>query len=250
VRRSEQLKEWLLARDLELIGSCFLVALLLFAFLKIGQEVREGEPSIDERILMAMRDPKNLAVGIGPAGLPGVVRDITALGSPTLGTLFSLALVVWLLLTGRPGAALFVTFAMVGGWLLNDLLKDIFARERPMIAPHLMRPSDPSFPSGHTMMSSILYPTMAELFGRLVRQRRLRFYLMGLAITVALLVGLSRIYLGVHYPSDVVAGLAMGFAWALACGIVARLLQRRGIFRTRPHDRAEPPDGVPQESSW
>lgn len=232
-------RDWLRARDLDLIAALFVLALLLWAFIHIGGEVLEGPISIDDRILVALRDPHDLARGWGGPAMEGAMRDLTALGSGTLAILFSVAFVGWLLLTGRPGAALFVAIAMLGAGWLNDILKDVFGRARPTVVPHLTPASEESFPSGHTMISAVLYPTMAELAGRLVAKKRLRFYLMALAIFMAILVAFSRVYLGVHYPSDVVGGLAAGFAWALVCGIAARWLQRRGVFRTRPSATAE-----------
>lgn len=236
-----RIRDWLRAVDLDLIGAFLLLALLLFALVELG----EDPLSVDERILLALRSPDDPARGLGGARLEGMMRDITALGSGTLAVLFALAFVGWLLLTGRPGAALFVTVAMLGAGVLNELLKDAFGRERPTVVPHLMGASDLSFPSGHTMVSAVLYPTMAELLGRLVRQRRLRYLLMAFAILLALLVAFSRVYLGVHYPSDVLGGLSAGFAWALACGVVARFLQRRHVFRTRPVDEREDADATP-----
>lgn len=246
-RVGARIKEWLLARDLDLIGSLLLIALLVLAFLEIG-DMAFGDPrSIDASILLALREPHDLSDGIGPPRVTDMMRDITALGSGTLAAAFSLALVGWLLLTGRPGAAIFVILAVVGAWVINDVLKDTFGRARPEIVPHLMRATNESFPSGHTMISAVLYPTQAGIFGRLVRQRRLRFYLMGLAIATAVLVGFSRIYLGVHYPSDVLGGLCIGFAWALACGIAVRLLQRHDVFRSRPKDEPAPPEAEAKE---
>lgn len=232
-------KDWLRARDLDLIAALLLVALFLLAFLELGEAVREGPISLDERIVRALRSPHDVTVGRGGPAVDGMVRDLTALGSPTLGILFSLAVVGWLLLTGRPGAALFVAVAMLGAWALNDVLKELFDRQRPTILPEVARAESLSFPSGHTMISAVLYPTLAELLGRLVRQKRVRFYLMGVALGVAVLVGFSRVYLAVHYPSDVLGGLSAGFAWALVCGVVARLLQRRRVFRSRPHDATD-----------
>jgi undecaprenyl-diphosphatase len=222
-----------MTRDLELMTGLLAVALLALAFVHLSNHI-EGDPrAFDEQILLSLREPHDLATPIGPERFRDMARDITALGSGTLVGMFSIALTLWLLLTRRPGAALFVAVAVLGGWLLNDLMKDLFARERPTIVPHLMNVSNASFPSGHAMTAAVLYPTMAELMGRLVRPRHARLYLMTLAIVIALFVGFTRIYLGVHYPSDVLGGLCAGFAWALLCGIVARMLQRRGFFRAK-----------------
>jgi len=230
----ERLREWLRATDLELIGALLIIVLLLYAMMALG----ESTLVIDQHILLALRMPDDTSRGLGGPSVEGMMRDLTALGSGTLAFLIAFAFVGWLLLTRRPGAALFVTIAMLGAGVLNAMLKDWFARDRPTIVPHLMGASDPSFPSGHTMISAVLYPTMAELVGRLMGPRSVRLYLMGFALVVALLVAFSRVYLGVHYPSDVLGGLSAGFAWALVCGIVARLLQRRHVFRTRPEPDA------------
>lgn len=237
----QRARDWLKAVDLDLIGAFLLIALLLLAMMELGEDTL----SIDERILLALRESGDAAQGRGGERMEGMVRDLTALGSVTLAVLVALAFVGWLLLSGRPGAALFVAIAMLGAGALNEVLKEAFARERPTIVPHLMGASDESFPSGHTMVSAVLYPTMAEMLGRLVRPRRLRLYLMGVAITAALLVAFSRVYLGVHYPSDVLGGLSAGFAWALVCGIVARLLQRHQVFRSRPADGPGPDEAPP-----
>lgn len=226
----ERIREWARATDLELVLGLLLLALFAWAFI----ELSDAPGEVNRRILVALRDPADLSRGVGGPTVEGIFRDITALGSGTLAILFAGSFVGWLLLTGRPGAAVFVTVAMFGAWGLNELLKSAYGHERPDVVPHLMGASDPSFPSGHTMISAVLYPTMAELLGRLTPSRRERLYLMSIAIAIAVLVGLSRVYLGVHYPSDVLGGLAAGFAWALATGIVARVLQRRRVFRTQP----------------
>lgn len=235
-RMRERARDWAKATDLELIGSLLLLGILTLVFVRIADAVSDAPLSIDERILLALRDPADPSVGLGGDSFPSMVRDTTALGSGTLTGLFSFGLVGYLLLTGRPGAAIFVVIAVLGSWGLNDLLKEWFARERPTIVPHMMTANEPSFPSGHTMISATFYPTLAEIFGRLVTRRRARIYLMLLGVALAMLVGFTRVYLGVHYPSDVVAGLCTGLGWALLCGIVVRMLQKRRIFTTAAHD--------------
>lgn len=236
-----RVRDWAKATDLELIAALLLVALFAWSFI----ELSDAPGEMNRRSLVALREPGDLSRGIGGHHVEGMVRDLTSLGSATLAILFAGSFVGWLLLTGRPGAALFVTLAMLGAWGLNVLLKVGFARERPDVVPYLDGASDPSFPSGHTMISAVLYPTMAGMLGRLVQARSVRFYLMGVALAIAVLVAFSRLYLGVHYPSDVLGGLVAGFAWALACGIVARVLQRRRVFRSRPVPQKDAADALP-----
>lgn len=235
-----RLREWLRARDLELLASFLLLSLLVLAFARLTDWVGEDALTVDERILLAMREPDDVRVGLGGWKVENAARDVTALGSGTLIVLFVGALVGYFVLVQRPGAAIFVVAAVAGSWLLNGALKDVFERERPTVVPHLMSVGRASYPSGHAMISATLYPVLAELFGRLATRRRARVYLMVLGITAALLVGVSRVYLGVHYPTDVLGGLCLGFGWALLCGIVARVLQKHGYFGGEPDEFPQP----------
>lgn len=120
--------------------------------------------------------------------------------------------------------------ASVGGlWLAVFLLKDVYARQRPEIVAAMSDTAGMSFPSGHAMVSAALYPTLAVLVASVVHRLRLKLYLVAFAAVLAIVVGLTRLYLGVHYPTDVLAGWALGFAWAALCGILARTLQRRRV---------------------
>ena len=243
-----RLAAWVKARDLELVASFLLIAVLLLVFLRVADAVSVKPLTLDERILLALRNPADITVGVGGQTFQSMIRDVTALGSGTLTGLFTVGLLGYLILTGRPAAAVFVVVAVLGCWLLNDVLKDLFGRERPTIVPHMITADEPSFPSGHTMISATFYPTLAALFGRFVTRKRARFYLMALGIALAVLVGFTRLYLGVHYPSDILAGLCMGFAWALFCAIAARYLQKRHLLRSRPHDEDWDPEAEPGTS--
>src|SRR5258706_540917 len=129
---------------------------------------------------------------------------------------------------GQYHALVFLLVAALGGMLLNNLLKPFFGRARPDIALRLTEVTSLSFPSGHAMGSAVIYFTLAALLARLVEPRALKLYFLGLAALLSFLVGASRVYLGVHYPSDVLAGWTVGLAWALLCWTVARYLQVRG----------------------
>src|SRR5215510_15424411 len=104
-----------------------------------------------------------------------------------------------------------MTMAATGGGLVvASLIKDLVARPRPDILMHSVYVSSFSFPSGHAMMSAVTYLTLGALTAREFKRPLLKAYVMALAVIVTLLVGLSRVYLGVHWPSDVLAGWSLG----------------------------------------
>jgi undecaprenyl-diphosphatase len=217
-----------------------------WAFIALADEVREGEThALDSRLLLALRDPQNPANPLGPSWLEESARDITGLGGYAILTLLTLAAVTYLLMAGKRGAALLVLAAIVGGTLLSTGLKLGFERPRPDLVPHATRVYTASFPSGHAMMSAITYLTLGALLARVERSRRVSAFIMGLAILTTLLVGVSRVYLGVHWPSDVLAGWAVGAAWASLCWFVALQLQRRGQVE-KPGEASPPADAKPE----
>jgi undecaprenyl-diphosphatase len=218
-------------RNQELVILMLMLGLVLgfWTFFELADEVREGQTrQADEWVLRKLRDPNDLASPIGPPWLQNSVRDITALGSTVVLMLLSAAVLGFLLLKRQYHAALFLLIAIATSVLLNNLLKTWFARERPAIVPHLDHVDSRSFPSGHTFLSSVIYLTLAAVAARLTEQRHHRVYIISVALALVFLIGLSRLYLGVHYPTDVLAGWSLGIAWAIGCWFFARWLQRRG----------------------
>ncbi len=206
-----------------------LVAGGIWAFIALAGEVLEGDTSsIDKTIILALRNPADLSDPLGPAWFEEMMRDITALGGMTFLTALSLAVVGFLLLQNKKGMAVYTLLAISGGLLLSSLLKHGFNRPRPDLVPHEVYVMTASFPSGHSMLSAVVFLTLGGLLARYTRQRRLKIYILVLAILATLLVGCSRVYLGVHWPTDVLAGWTAGSSWALLCWLVAFLLQRRG----------------------
>jgi undecaprenyl-diphosphatase len=201
---------------------------LVLAFLGLADEVAEGETqAFDDAVLLAFRTPGNPDDLLGPPWAEEMVRDVTALGSfACLGILVTIV-VGGLLLAKMRGAALLVLVSVLSGTAISTLLKLGYSRPRPEIA-HGMREFTASFPSGHAMLSAITFLTLGALLARLAPNRRRKVYAMGVAILLTLMVGVSRIYLGVHFPSDVLAGWCLGAAWALLCSAVALYLQKRG----------------------
>ncbi|RWX78559.1 phosphatase PAP2 family protein [Neorhizobium lilium] len=195
----------------------------LFLFLSLASEVSEGEThAFDDRILLSLRVPGDLGTPIGPYWLNHAVNDITALGGTTVLSLMTILATTYLLLGRRRAIAAFMFLSIVGGWIVSQLAKLGIARPRPDIVPHLVEVHDLSFPSGHAMLSAVTYLTLAALLSRAEQYRSTRIFLLGTGILLTLLIGLSRIYLGVHYPTDVLGGWCAGATWAAGCWLVSR----------------------------
>jgi undecaprenyl-diphosphatase len=200
-----------------------LLAGCLFVFISLTGIVIDGEThEFDERILLALRQVGDPSVPIGPYWMTHAVGDITALGGITVLSLMTVLATIYLLLAGRRSIAVFMFLSILGGWLVSNLLKLGVARPRPDIVPHLVNVHDMSFPSGHAMLSAVTYLTLAALLSRAEQYRSTRIFFLAAGIFLTLLIGLSRLYLGVHYPTDVMAGWCAGAAWAAGCWIVAR----------------------------
>jgi undecaprenyl-diphosphatase len=224
---------WLTAREAVVLLAALGIVLSLTVFVKTAGEMLEGDlREFDDGILRMMRSPDDHSVPIGPTWLVQAAIDVTALGGTTVLALFLTIVVGYLALEHRYDAILLVVVATAGGGLLGEGMKWWFARARPAIVPHLVNVGSASFPSGHSMLALVTYLTLGALLARFLPRRRSRTYCVAVSLVLALLVGLSRVYLGVHYPTDVLAGWSAGLAWALLCWLGARYLQYRG--RVRP----------------
>lgn len=216
-------------REAGLLLALLIAAAGLLAFIHIADEVFEGETAhFDRAVMLALRDPTDLSRPIGPAWLGEVARDVTALGGTTVLTFVTLGLAGFLALSRRRATAVLVLAAVGGGTLLSNALKFLLDRPRPDIVSHAMTVYTQSFPSGHSMLSAVTWLTLGALLARAEPRRRVKTYVLSLAILTTLAVGVSRVYLGVHWPTDVLGGWSLGAAWALLCWAVARWLQQRG----------------------
>lgn len=215
-----------------LLGMVFLIAGLLLIFSAIAKLVSEGGAiALDRNLILALRNPANIADPIGPPWLEEAARDATALGSIAVVVILCGSLAGYLLLVRQRGTAFLVLISVAGGIVLNDTLKFVFDRPRPELVPYAARVFTTSFPSGHAALSSVAYLTLGALLARHAPSMGVRIYVMAIAVALVLLVGLTRIYLGLHYPTDVLAGWCIGSAWALTCWMVAHRLQVRGQER-------------------
>ena len=183
--------------------------LALGTFVRITRELIEGDVSgMDSAILLAVAKKRTPWLTI-------TAVDVTALGSITLVVLFSVfTLVVLLVLRDRMGALQLFT-ASVGAGILTLVAKNLIERTRPAEAQQLIVVSGFSYPSGHSVSTSALYLTIAIIAGRYVQHTGARAAIFVAVSAVLIMIGASRVYLGVHYPTDIVSGISLGAAWAL-----------------------------------
>lgn len=206
-----------------------LSASFLFVFARIAEEMREGDTrDFDQFLLLAFRSKTGLFEPLGPTWLAEVMRDITALGSFTVLGLVTFSVTGFLMLTRKRHAAGIVVLSITSGTLVSSLLKWFFARPRPDLVPHATVVYTQSFPSGHAMLSAVVYLTLGALLARTQAEPTVKAYLLLLAIALTLTVGISRVYLGVHWPTDVLAGWAVGACWALLWWVITIWLQSKG----------------------
>ena len=207
--------------------SLILLSLGLFGFFKLTEEVVEGDTrGFDQSVLLWFRNKADLSDPIGPQWLEVVMRDITALGGLLILGLLTIAACGYLWLTQRHKLALFVAVSIPAGSLLNTLLKEYFTRPRPDIVPHGTGAALSSFPSGHAMMSAIVFLTLGALLSLSTENTRIKIYILFWSVFLTVIVGISRVYLGVHWPTDIIAGWIAGGTWAVLCLLVGHWLLR------------------------
>ena len=223
VRTFRSFLAWLGGHGHLVIAAVLAIVAGTWGFLTLLGEVKEGETQqFDEWLIRWLRAHE------GPPWLQEVGRDMTALGGVAVMLLVTLAVAGYLLLARKYKAMFLVLIATGGGLVLSTVLKYFIARDRPTLVEHRSVVYTSSFPSGHSMLSAVVYLTLGSLLARIMPGRVLKLYFLVLAMALTFLVGVSRVYLGVHWPTDVLAGWCGGLVWALVCWLVARQLQRRG----------------------
>lgn len=227
--------------EVVLLVAAFLVLFCSYCFIELADEVKEGETqTVDEWVLRSLRRADDPAVPIGPAWVREASLDVTALGSPVVLLLMLIAVIGLMCLQRLSGMVLWTLVTTSTGSSLVPLLKHFIERDRPTIVPHLRDVTSPSFPSGHAMLSAIVYLTLGIFMVQLVQGRAAKLYCLLWAMLLTFFVGISRIYLGVHYPTDVLAGWMAGMAWALACWVAAQYFRHRTATPDGLADRKTP----------
>lgn len=200
----------------------------VWVFLSLASELREGElTSFDTWVLLALRQPNNPHLAIGPVWLTDSMRDITSLGSVTVLFLITAVAAVVLYFYDRKRHAAVLVVAVLMTQLSDTLLKNFYGRVRPAFAVYGAPPVSLSFPSGHSTTSTATYFLLAMIAAELEVRANVRLVLFAIAALLALLIGFSRVFLGVHWPSDVMAGWCLGGFWALAGSLVLSEFKKR-----------------------
>jgi undecaprenyl-diphosphatase len=237
-----RIRSWLVRAGL--LEAAVLVSLLIiaggiWAFAEVADEVLEGETkAFDESILRALRREDDPGQPIGPVWLKSVARDFTALGGFAVIAMACLGSAGFLALRRKWHALTLVLVSIGGGAIVSTILKEWFERPRPNHVAHLTEVNSLSFPSGHSMLAAVTYLTLGSLLARTTADRRIKIYILTCAVVLTGVIGVTRVFLGVHYPTDVLAGWCAGISWALLCSLVARYLQSRGAVE--PEAPAKP----------
>ena len=202
------------------------VGILIFA-LTASLVVAGSTRAFDEAALLSLRTPGDLATPVGPSWLLPAAREVTGLGGTPLLTLLTLFLAGYFAVKRQGRTIIILLAAVIGQTMLSHWLKDMFGRPRPDIVPHLVEAANMSFPSGHSTSAAAVYLTLAAFVARETKERIVRNYVYFVAVALALMIGASRVYLGVHYPTDIIGGLSFGAAWAAIVLIAARRFDKR-----------------------
>jgi undecaprenyl-diphosphatase len=238
----ETLPYWIKTRvEITTLVAALIVISAIWAFVSIAGEVLEGDVhGFDAEILLSLRSAADASDPIGPHWFEELGRDMTALGGNGVLIMLTCFVALYLWLTNKRRSMWLVLAAIVSGLVMSQLLKWGFSRPRPDLVPHNSYVYTASFPSGHAMMSAVTYLTLGILVARVQKRWAVRALFIGVAVFLTLLVGVSRVYLGVHWPSDVLAGWTAGAAWAVLWWMAARWLERRGAVEPQEDEEDAP----------
>lgn len=211
-----QPRAWLAVAQREIGLTTIFLVFALTALGFVGAQYLMGG-DFDRGLLLALRTPGDSADPLGSMHFEEAVRDITALGSFAVLTMVTIFAVGFLGTSKRYAEAGMMAFAAIGGQALSETLKAFFDRPRPDFVAHVVETTSASLPSGHAMMSAAIYLSIGAMLAQVQPKRRLKTYIHVAALLLTLLIGTSRVYLGVHYPTDVLAGWCLGAGWAILC---------------------------------
>ncbi len=200
------------------IGGLLLAVFALWVFAQIAEEVLEAESfAFDTNILLTVRSWHSPLLDIGMLG-------ITTIGDPLVLLIICSLLGIWLLQRQQQSEATTLAVAAIGAIGLNVMLKHLFSRDRPALWERVVDVGQYSFPSGHAMVSMVIYGFIGYILA--TRYRRQQLWIISLTILLITVIGFSRLYLGVHWPTDIIAGYAAGLVWLVACILSSKIWHR------------------------
>lgn len=230
--------------EIAAVSALFVVALGIMTFVEVADDMTETDgQAFDQAVLTWMQpaagDPR------GPWWLKEAAADLTSLGGISVLALFAVIAVAFLLIQRKRLSALLLVLGLAGGVALSEGLKELFGRQRPPSDFQAVDTLNASFPSGHALLATVFYLTLGVMLTRAFPRAHLKAFVLGASILIALLIGLTRVYLGAHWASDVFAGWCAGAAWAMALWLVAYAIGRRQAVRDKGlHDEVLPPEPV------
>lgn len=215
--------------EIAAVAALLVATLGVLIFVEVADGMREADgQAFDQAVLAAVRpfadDPGR---PWGPWWLHEAAADLTSLGGISVLTLFALIALGFLFIMGKRLSALMLVVGLAGGVALSEGLKAVFERERPPAVYQAVETLNASFPSGHALLATVFYLTLGVMLTRAFPRRELKIYILGSAVLIALLIGLTRIYLGAHWASDVFAGWSVGAAWSMVLWLAAYAAARR-----------------------
>ncbi|MDP2764828.1 MAG: phosphatase PAP2 family protein [Brevundimonas sp.] len=231
--------------EIAAVTALFVIALGVMTFIEVAEDVTEADgQAFDQAVLTWMQpvagEPR------GPWWLKEAAADLTSLGGISVLGLFALIAIAFLLIQRKRLSALLLVLGLAGGVVLSEGLKALFERQRPPAAFQAVETLNASFPSGHALLAAVFYLSLGVMLTRAFPRAHLKAFVLGAALLIALLIGVTRVYLGAHWASDVLAGWCAGAAWAMALWLVAYAVDRRqAVSAAGLHDDALPPEPEP-----
>lgn len=239
-------RAWRIARtEIAAVSALFVLAFGVALFADLAEDMSEGDgQAFDQAVLSAIRPHADPSDALGPWWLEEAAADLTSLGGIAVLSLFATIVILFLFLQRKRLSALLLLVGLAGGVVLSEGLKSVFERDRPPQVYQAVDTINASFPSGHALLSAVFYLSIGVMLTRAFPQRRFKVYVLAVAMVLTLLVGLTRVYLGAHWATDVLAGWSVGAAWAMVLWLVAYAIQRRqAVHLGGLHD--EPTPGSP-----
>ncbi len=225
--------------EIAALSALLIIALGVMTFVEVADDMTEADGQMFDQTVLHWLQPV-AGEPRGPWWLQEAAIDLTSLGGISVLTLFAVIAFAFLLIQRKRLSALLLVVGLIGGVALSEGLKALFERERPPVAYQAVETLNASFPSGHALLSTVFYLTLGVMLTRAFPSKQLKAFVLGAAILIALLIGLTRVYLGAHWASDVIAGWCAGAAWAMALWLVAYAVERRQVVHHAPLQDDEP----------